>query len=309
MQHSASATATPPSATSWAERSAPDRTPWRTAACSALTAPRSAAGSAPSSALAAQLGQLGADLGRLPRGADQRDRVALAREAQPAGARRVGQLADHADDRRRVDRPLAALVVERDVAAHHRHAERAAGVAEPGHGARELPRDVRLLGVAEVQAVGQARAARRRRTPGWPSTRARPRPRRRTGSTATRRPLPSIETAIAPPESSVSTAASACSGRRTVREPTRQSYCSNAHRREARLALPSSASSVPPASRPASSTALGRAGRSASPAAAARGRRPGTRRPARSPAGRRPAPRRRTRAAARCRSPRRSRWR
>ena len=76
----------------------------------------------------------------------------------------------------------------------------------------------------------------------------------RYGSTATRRPLPSIETAMAEPPSSISTAASAASGRRTVREPTMQSYCSNAHRREARLALPSSASSDSPADSPSSST-------------------------------------------------------
>ena len=46
------------------------------------------------------------------------------------------------------------------------------------------------------------------------------------GSAATRRPLPSIETPIDAPLSRTSTAASACSGRRTVREPTMQSYCS-----------------------------------------------------------------------------------
>ena len=45
------------------------------------------------------------------------------------------------------------------------------------------------------------------------------------GSHATRRPEPSIETAIAPPPGSESTAASACSGRRTVRDCTMQSYC------------------------------------------------------------------------------------
>ena len=59
-----------------------------------------------------------------------RSRAPASREAGAAGTRsRVGQLADHAHDRRRVDRPSAALVVERHVAAHDRHAERAAGVA------------------------------------------------------------------------------------------------------------------------------------------------------------------------------------
>jgi hypothetical protein len=57
--------------------------------------------------------------------------------------------------------------------------------------------------------------------------------------------LPSIETAIAPPVSArVSTAASACSGRRTVREPTTGSYCSKAQRFEARFGEPSSASAI-----------------------------------------------------------------
>ena len=59
----------------------------------------------------------------------------------------------------------------------------------------------------------------------------------RYGSQATRRPLPSIETAIARAVGRArSTAASACSGRRTVRDCTTQSYCSNTGRREAMLA-------------------------------------------------------------------------
>ena len=81
----------------------------------------------------------------------------------------------------------------------------------------------------------------------------------RYGSQATRRPLPSIETASAgrrslPLASSISTAASACSGRRAVREPTMQSYCSNTARRDAMLAEPSSASSVAPGSAASSRT-------------------------------------------------------
>src|ERR671935_2118977 len=56
----------------------------------------------------------------------------------------------------------------------------------------------------------------------------------RYGSQATRRPLPSIATAIAPPvSSSLSTAASASSGLRTVRDWTIESYCWKAHRFEA----------------------------------------------------------------------------
>ena len=94
-----------------------------------------------------------ADLGREHAG--QRDPVALGAEAQAPGARDVGQLADQADHRRRVDRAVAPLVVERDVAADDGDPQRPAGVAEPAHALRQLPGDVRLLRVAEVQAVGQ----------------------------------------------------------------------------------------------------------------------------------------------------------
>src|SRR4051794_23619311 len=190
--HSASATATPPSATSCAERIVPALTAWRTAACSALSSPSSGAGSGPATPsprrlagseaaaggdrlgpaeggrrgrpaarLAAQLGQLRGGGARRPRGrGDQRDGVARPLEAEPAGAPRVRQLAHEADDGRRVDRALGALVVEADVAADDRDPEGAAGVSEARHRARELPGDVRLLGVAEVQAVGQAERLR-----------------------------------------------------------------------------------------------------------------------------------------------------
>src|SRR5206468_1796085 len=47
----------------------------------------------------------------------ERDRVALASEAEAPGPPGVGQATDHADDRRRVDRAGGGLVVERDVAA------------------------------------------------------------------------------------------------------------------------------------------------------------------------------------------------
>src|SRR5205807_1816742 len=67
------------------------------------------------------------------------------------------------------------------------------------------------------------------------------------GSQATLLPLPSIDTASAPSPpswSSDSTAASAVSGRRTVRAPTIGSYCSNAQRLLATLGERSSASSA-----------------------------------------------------------------
>ncbi len=151
---SASATATPPSATSCAEDSEPERTAWRIAAWSALSSPSSTCGSGPSTASPRSFESSEAALdGAHESAATIAITSPACLEAQAAGLARVGQLADQADDRRRVDRASAALVVERDVAAHDRDAERAARVAEAGDRPRELPRDVRLLGVAEVQAV------------------------------------------------------------------------------------------------------------------------------------------------------------
>ena len=64
--------------------------------------------------------------------------------------------ADHADDRRRIDRAAVGLIVEAHVAAGNRHVERAAGGRDPLDGFRELPHDRRPLGVSEIQAVGRA---------------------------------------------------------------------------------------------------------------------------------------------------------
>ena len=262
-QHSASAIASPPSATSCAERSAPERTPWRTAACSARSSPRSACGSSPAIGSPRSLASSEPAAAGAQPAAISAIASPSAGEAEPARAGRVGQLADHADDRRRVDRAAAALVVERDVAAHDRHAERAAGVAEPGHRAGELPGDVRLLGVAEVQAVGQperlgARAGEVGRALEHRLDGAAVGVDRHAAAVAVDRDGDRRPAAASVAVRASSTAASACSGRRTVREPTMQSYCSNAQRREARLALPSSASSVPPASSPSASVARGR---------------------------------------------------
>ena len=67
------------------------------------------------------------------RRAPPRRRRPAARRRRPRGSpvahgqRRVVQQADHADHRRRMDRPAEVLVVEGDVARHHRQAERLAG--------------------------------------------------------------------------------------------------------------------------------------------------------------------------------------
>ena len=157
---------------------------------------------------------------------------------------------------------------------------------------------MRLLGVAEVQAVGQRRAARRRRRRGWRRTRRRPRRPRRAGrprrggrcrrSRSRSRGSDPPAPVLASSTGSASTAASACSGRRTVRDCTTGSYCSNTGRREAMLALASSASSV------SAGVGVGRRAAASPPRvqrrgrrARARGRTAGSRRRAAAPAARR----------------------
>ena len=181
MQHSASATATPPSAMSCALRTpptgrvadglvgdpdVPDRT---SAARPPGRRPRSFASSEPT-----------ADGSNGPTSAIASPRR---REPQPPRARSVGQLPDDPDDRRREDRPARRLVVERHVAADDGHAERLARLGQTLDRLDQLPGDVRLLGVAEVQAVGQPERLGARRRRGWPRTRTRPRPRRGAGRT------------------------------------------------------------------------------------------------------------------------------
>ena len=88
------------------------------------------------------------------------------------------------------------------------------------------------------------RLARRRR-PGSGRTRGRPRRRRRAGRRRRggrcRRSDPMRRSHESDFRDRISTAASAVSGRRAVREPTTESYCSNAQRLEAMLGEPSSA--------------------------------------------------------------------
>ncbi len=63
---------------------------------------------------------------------------------------------DRADDRRRVDRPSVRLVVERDVPGHDRSADRLARSRDAVDRRCELPRDLGLLGIPEVEAVREA---------------------------------------------------------------------------------------------------------------------------------------------------------
>ena len=82
------------------------------------------------------------------------DRSSGGDEAGRRTARDVVDHAEHRDHRRRQDRGLAGLVVEADVAAGDRDAELDAAVLEPAAGLGELPHHARVLGRAEVEAVG-----------------------------------------------------------------------------------------------------------------------------------------------------------
>ena len=127
MQHSASAKARPPSAMSWAAEAAAGAVRRSSSRCRASSS-RSTSGSPSARPPRSLASSEPASDGR------NGPSSAIASPSAPNPSRgplRVRQLADHADDRRRVDRPAAALVVERHVAADDRHAERAAGVGQP----------------------------------------------------------------------------------------------------------------------------------------------------------------------------------
>ncbi len=75
------------------------------------------------------------------------------------GARHAADIGDEAhaaDDGGRMDRAAVGVVVERDVARHDRDAERLGSLRHPLDRLGELPADLGLLGVAEVEAVGEA---------------------------------------------------------------------------------------------------------------------------------------------------------
>ena len=106
---------------------------------------------------AADLAEAGLQLGareRERRGARDVHRVALAPSLRDAPHVRHDPY--RADDRRRVDGAPVRLVVERDVARHDRHPERAARRGHALDRLRELPGDLGLLRVAEVEAVREA---------------------------------------------------------------------------------------------------------------------------------------------------------
>ncbi len=68
--------------------------------------------------------------------------------------------ADAADGRGRQDRPALGLVVERDVAGDDGEVEFAAGLADAADAADELAHDLRPLGIAEIEVVGDGQRQR-----------------------------------------------------------------------------------------------------------------------------------------------------
>ena len=90
----------------------------------------------------------------LAQATDDGDAIARGQEAAARILRAVVHQADHPDHRRREHRLAFGLVVERDVARHHRRLQGRAGVRDPQARLLELPHDLRALRVAEVQAVG-----------------------------------------------------------------------------------------------------------------------------------------------------------
>ena len=85
----------------------------------------------------------------------------VARRREPLGAARLRIVQDtrHPDHRSGKDRLTQGLIVEGDVAAHHGDFERTARVGEPRDRLLELPQDLRALGRAEVEAIGETERA------------------------------------------------------------------------------------------------------------------------------------------------------
>src|SRR5690606_19284404 len=94
--------------------------------------------------------------------AEQRERGAVGGERHVRAAADVVVDAEDAHDGGRVDRRVARLVVEADVAAGDRDAEVVAGVRQALDRAGELPHDARVLRGAEVEAVGDGQGPRAR---------------------------------------------------------------------------------------------------------------------------------------------------
>ena len=85
---------------------------------------------------------------------DQRDDVALVAKSGGATPRDIIDDAHHADDDRGIDARATGVVVEADVAAHHRDVQCPARVADAVDGVVQVPPDVGVLGIGEIEAIG-----------------------------------------------------------------------------------------------------------------------------------------------------------
>ena len=85
---------------------------------------------------------------------DKQNDIARLLEARRHCLRHIVQNAHNAQHRRGINAFALGLVVERDVAAGNRRTQRRAGLADAVNGRRKLRHNLRLLRVAEVQAVG-----------------------------------------------------------------------------------------------------------------------------------------------------------
>ena len=173
-QHSARATARPPSAMSWALARLPAATAARTAAMACARRPgrtRAAAGAA----RRRRVWPVRIRAGRERRARPARCGRPRAAKPRPAADAGIGHAPDHAHHRCGVDRPLGALVVERHVAAYHRHV-RGRGRRRPGRGpTRSAARRCAASRGCRSSGSWSAPGARRPRRRGWPRTRAPPR--------------------------------------------------------------------------------------------------------------------------------------
>ena len=88
-------------------------------------------------------------------GADQQDGIARTGKADARARCHVGDDADAADRRCRKNAASGALVVKRDVARHDREIEYPTGLADATDAADELPHDLGLLWIAEIEVVGR----------------------------------------------------------------------------------------------------------------------------------------------------------
>ncbi len=146
---SARQTASPPLETSWTNEHC-GAARQRNSISDASAARSRRAGRPPTSSPAGLVLRAGERDGR---GAGEQDHVSVAPALRHVA--HVLEQPDAADDRSRVDRATVGLVVERDIAGHDRHAQRLASLRHPLDRLGELPGDLALLGVAEVEAIGQ----------------------------------------------------------------------------------------------------------------------------------------------------------